>query len=132
MKKFSADFETAVWLENETYVWAWASCEIGNEENITIENNIESFMKFLEKNSGSTFYFHNLRFDGEFILCELLRTGFTYIKDRKEAINYALSIAHKNSVVLILGKGRDNYMAIKDKKIHYNDYDVICNYFKSE
>lgn len=63
MKKFSADFETAVWLETESFVWAWASCEIGKEENITIENNIESFMAFLEKNSGSIFYFHNLRFD---------------------------------------------------------------------
>lgn len=63
MKKFSCDFETAVWLEAESFVWAWASCEIGNEENITVENNIESFFTFLEKNSGSTCYFHNLRFD---------------------------------------------------------------------
>lgn len=53
------------------------------------------------------------------------------IKDREEAINYALSIATSNSVVLILGKGRDNYMAIGDKKIKYNDYDVIEKYFKN-
>ena len=38
MKKFSCDFETAVWLSEESFVWAWASCEIGNEENITVEN----------------------------------------------------------------------------------------------
>lgn len=63
MKKFSCDFETAVWLKDETYVWAWASCEIGNENNIIIENNIDSFFTFLEKNSGCTCYFHNLRFD---------------------------------------------------------------------
>lgn len=63
MKKFTADFETAVWLPEETFVWAWATCEIGNEENITIENNIESFMTFCKKNYGSTFYFHNLKFD---------------------------------------------------------------------
>ena len=49
--------------------------------------------------------------------------------DREEAINYALSIADNDSVVLILGKGRDNYMAIGDKKIEYNDYDVINKYF---
>lgn len=63
MKKYSADFETAVWLEDESYVWAWAVCEIGNEENIIIENDITSFMKFLEANSGSKFFFHNLKFD---------------------------------------------------------------------
>ena len=85
MKKFSCDFETAVWLPEESFVWAWASCEIGKEENITIENNIESFFSFMEKNSGSIFYFHNLRFDGEFILAELLNRGFTFVKDRKEA-----------------------------------------------
>ena len=72
MKKFTADFETAVWLEDESFVWAWATCEIGNEENITIENNIESFFKFCEKNSGSEFYFHNLKFDGEFLISFLL------------------------------------------------------------
>lgn len=51
------------------------------------------------------------------------------IVDREDAIKYALSIARPGSVVLILGKGRDNYMAIKDKKIHYSDYEVISNYF---
>ena len=40
MKKFTADFETAVWKDNETWVWAWAVCEIGNEENLQIGNNI--------------------------------------------------------------------------------------------
>ena len=54
---------------------------------------------------------------------------YVRIQDREEAIHYALSIAYPGSVVLILGKGRDNYMAIKDKKIHYNDYDVIKHYF---
>lgn len=63
MKKYTADFETATWLPDETYVWAWAICEIGNEENIKIDNNIESFIKFLEESGNSTFYFHNLKFD---------------------------------------------------------------------
>ena len=51
------------------------------------------------------------------------------IKDRVEAINFALSVADKDSVVLILGKGRDNYMAIEDKKVPYCDYDVIKEYY---
>ena len=85
MKKYTADFETAVWLEDESYVWAWAVCEIGNEENIIIENNIESFISFCKKQKNATLYFHNLKFDGEFIISYLLSEGFEWIKDRKEA-----------------------------------------------
>ena len=51
------------------------------------------------------------------------------IQDREEAIHYAFDIASSGDVVLILGKGRDNYMAIGDKKVEYNDYDVISKYF---
>lgn len=51
------------------------------------------------------------------------------IQDREEAIHYAFNIANPGDVVLILGKGRDNYMAIGDKKIEYNDYSVIEKYF---
>ena len=28
MKKFTGDFETATWISDETWVWAWAVCEI--------------------------------------------------------------------------------------------------------
>lgn len=51
------------------------------------------------------------------------------IIDRKDAIYKALSIADNNSVVLILGKGRDSYMAVEDKYLPYCDYDVISSYF---
>lgn len=51
------------------------------------------------------------------------------IIDRKEAIYKAFSLATDDCVVLIIGKGRDNYMAIEDKKIPYCDFDVIENYF---
>ena len=39
-KKYCADFETCTWLDNETYVWAWALCNINNPKNIEIGNNI--------------------------------------------------------------------------------------------
>lgn len=63
MKRFVADFETCTWLEGETYVWAWASCEIGNEENIEIGNTIDGFIDYCLKNKNSIFYFQNLKFD---------------------------------------------------------------------
>ena len=53
------------------------------------------------------------------------KTNYKRIIDRKEAIKYALSIAKKDDIILVAGKGRDNYMAIEDKYLEYNDYDVI-------
>ena len=57
------------------------------------------------------------------------RKDYIRIVNREDAICHALSIALPGDVVLILGKGRDNYMAIQDKKVKYNDYDVVKNYF---
>ncbi len=54
--------------------------------------------------------------------------------DRKKAIIKAFELAKEkdNSVVLVLGKGRDNYMAIENKKVPYSDYDVIKSYFEED
>ena len=68
MKKFTADFETAVWKENETWVWAWAVCEIGDEENLQSGNNIDDFIEFCRKEKSGSFYCHNLKLDGEFMI----------------------------------------------------------------
>lgn len=63
MKKFTADFETSTWQEDETFVWAWAICEIGNNNNLQIGNNIEDFINFCKEEHNSVLYFHNLKFD---------------------------------------------------------------------
>ena len=84
IKKFTADFETCTWLKDETFVWAWAVSEIGNPDNIIIDNDINTFMDFCYKNSGSIFLFHNLKFDGEFIIYWLLKNEFVHITNSKE------------------------------------------------
>lgn len=85
MKKFSADFETATWKEDETWVWAWCVAEIGNESNIQIGNNIDSFIEFCMKEKNPDVYFHNLKFDGEFIIHYLLTHGYKHVTNIKEA-----------------------------------------------
>lgn len=52
----------------------------------------------------------------------------TVIENRKEAIDYALNKTNKEDLVLILGKGCEDYIDINGKKIHYSDYDVINEY----
>ena len=56
--------------------------------------------------------------------------NYERILDRKEAINKALSIAEKDDIILIAGKGSDTYMAIGNEYLPYSDLDVINSYFK--
>lgn len=56
--------------------------------------------------------------------------NYEIIIDRSAAIRHALSVTNENDIVLIAGKGRDNYMAIGNKYVPYCDADVIDKYFK--
>lgn len=115
MKKFTADFETATWLENETWVWAWAIAEIENEENLIIDNNIDSFMEFCKKEKNSIFYFHNLKFDGEFIIYWLLKNNFKHVEKKEEIEDLTFTTLISNmgqfyNIVVYFKKG--------NKKVH--------------
>ena len=61
MKRFTADFETATWIKDRTYVWAWALCDIENPENVDIGNSIDSFFERIKKEANPVIYFHNLK-----------------------------------------------------------------------
>ncbi len=52
------------------------------------------------------------------------------IVDRQQAINFALSIATKNDVVLICGKGAEDYQDIDGVKYPFSDKEVVLKYFK--
>jgi UDP-N-acetylmuramoyl-L-alanyl-D-glutamate--2,6-diaminopimelate ligase len=60
---------------------------------------------------------------------ECKNTNYERINDRVEAISHAFDIANEGDAVLVIGKGRDDYMALGTEKIPYCDYDVIRNYF---
>lgn len=81
-KKFSCDFETTTDI-NDCRVWAYGYMEIGNTENYKIGNNLDEFMVWVEKTKAD-YYFHNLKFDGSFIINWLLKNGFTYSEEPKE------------------------------------------------
>lgn len=58
---------------------------------------------------------------------------YKVIKDRKEAIEYAVSIADKDDIVLIMGKGHEDYQIIGTTKYHFSDKETVLNYLdKSE
>lgn len=60
------------------------------------------------------------------------KTNYEIIIDRKEAIYKAFEIANENDIVLVAGKGIDNYMAIEDKYLPYSDSEVIKEYFERD
>jgi UDP-N-acetylmuramoyl-L-alanyl-D-glutamate--2,6-diaminopimelate ligase/murE/murF fusion protein len=70
--------------------------------------------------------------DPEFILSQveegvLEKIGSKHhekIIDRKEAIFRAVELAQKDDIVVILGKGHEDYQILKDKTIHFDDKEV--------
>lgn len=51
------------------------------------------------------------------------------ITDRREAIRTALMLASKGDIVLVAGKGHENYQEIKGVKHHFDDKEVIREVF---
>jgi len=45
--------------------------------------------------------------------------------NRKKAIEKGISLCKKKYILLILGKGSDNYMMINNSKEYYSDYDTV-------
>ena len=53
------------------------------------------------------------------------------IVDRKEAIKTAVMLAQKGDVILIAGKGHEDYQEIKGVKYHFDDREVVREIFQS-
>ena len=84
MGTFVADFETTTNPE-DCRVWAYAICEVGNSENIIIGTTIDDFMKWCrESKENNKVLFHNLKFDGQFIMTWLFHNGFKHTTDPYE------------------------------------------------
>lgn len=56
----------------------------------------------------------------------------TRLSDRREAICYALAEAADNDVILIAGKGHENYQILKDRTIHFDDKEVVMEYWSDK
>ena len=80
---FSADFETTTDV-NDCRVWAYAICNIDDPSDFRYGNSIEEFIKFCaEPKINYKVWFHNLKFDGMFIIDYLLNHGYEHVEDRK-------------------------------------------------
>ncbi len=57
-------------------------------------------------------------YDGEYV----------EVDDRKDAIFYALDHAKKGDVILLLGKGHEDYQLVKDEKVPFSEKKVLEEY----
>jgi hypothetical protein len=95
---FTADFETTT-DPLDCRVWACGICSVDETHSFKYGNSLEWFIEFAKNNTGSTFYFHNLKFDGEFILCYLFEHDYKHVTDRKK-------LKTKTFTTLISDKGQ--------------------------
>lgn len=82
---YTADFETTsadqAKKDEATRVWLTDLCNIEDNSHTT-HNNIDEFMRYLATHN-SRVYFHNLKFDGQFIVHYLLTNNFTFTTAKK-------------------------------------------------
>ena len=51
------------------------------------------------------------------------------IVDRREAMRTAAKLAKKGDVILVAGKGHEDYQEIKGVKHHFDDHEVLRDIF---
>jgi UDP-N-acetylmuramoyl-L-alanyl-D-glutamate--2,6-diaminopimelate ligase len=57
-----------------------------------------------------------------------IKTGYEAVVDRQKAIHAALETIGKKEIVLIAGKGHEEYQEIKGVKHPFSDFNVVTNY----
>lgn len=93
------DFETSTedWLVKDNGVArVWAGCIVTIEPTpkiITVTNNIDDFMIQLIKLGNIEAYFHNLKYDGEYILSWLFDNGYKYDDKGKKEKTFSVVIS---------------------------------------
>jgi hypothetical protein len=81
---YAGDFETTT-DENDCRVWAFSLCNINDYNEFIYGNSIDEFFEICSDYLHNyKIWFHNLRFDGVYIINWLIRNEFTWIDDKKE------------------------------------------------
>ena len=60
------------------------------------------------------------------------KTNYEIVVDRKEAIFKSLSLAKSGDIILLAGKGHENYQIIGGQKYHFDEKEIISEFFNKE
>lgn len=66
------------------------------------------------------------------LLKEKINNNYIIELDRKKAINKGINMLTNNDILLILGKGHENYQIIGNKKTHFNDKETVLEITKEK
>ena len=111
MKEYVADFETSV-ENNSTWVWCYGLAKIGSDRYPKIGGSIDDFFSEIETCSNKSIYFHNLKFDGSFILTYLLKHGYKQTQKPRKAGEFSALVDEMGatySIKYIFTKGKRDY-----------------------
>lgn len=103
----TADFETTT-RTDDCRVWAWAVCDASDGETCAYGKNIQSFFRYIIAQEVKTAWFHNLGFDGKFIVDFMLRSGYSWVKDAPKAGEFTTLVSSKGkfySIECVMGSG---------------------------
>lgn len=114
--KLMADFETTT-DPADCRVWAGCAVDIEALEVVHIGNDLNSFMDYLS-NKNTVCYFHNLKFDGEFILHWLFTHGYRCEDSRK----------NKTFTCLITDDGLFYSIEVVFRKLEQKKYQKVVFY----
>ena len=64
------------------------------------------------------------------LLKEKINYNYIIELDRKKAIEKGISLLTDNDILMILGKGHEDYQIIGNNKIHFNDKETVINILK--
>ncbi len=102
MRTYTADFETTT-DPSDCRVWAYAVCDVRNPDFVVYGNSIGDFIEWCRASANCQLYFHNLAFDGAFIMDWLERNGWLWVEDAKHVSDqtYTTLISDMNQVYQI-------------------------------
>ena len=142
---YTADFETSTsaWNVDRARVWLWDLCD--NELKHKNGTDINSFLIEISKLNGCVISFHNLAYDGAYILSTLLDSDYTFIPEGRlfkrsfttvitpTGQHFAYQICFSNgNIVTINDSLKHNSMGVRELAIVYGlpikkgeiDYDL--------
>ena len=147
---YACDFETTVYKgQDSTNVWSFAFCKLYEEDVFILGSIEEGFNYFFSLGENLILYFHNLKFDGSFILnyflgklklkLGIVKTGEgetqVRMKKENELMNdeFTTAISSKGQWYMITLKKNNKIIQIRDSlKLLPFSLKEICDAFKTK